>query len=129
MSTEQLKSVQYLFKSDIRSMINYLQSNQHIGFGKEKIITNKFWKRFIVILKENKSNNALIEFIEEKSIEFNIDKRNFLKCFISYILNNKEYSLNDKWLSVFSRTIHTYSNINYILNYFLLKIKELYMSV
>ena len=52
---KKLYDIQVLFKSDIRSMINYLQSNQHIGFGKEKIITNKFWKRFIVILKENKS--------------------------------------------------------------------------
>ena len=37
-----------------------------------------------------------------------------------------EYCLNDKWLSVYAKTIHTNSNILYVLNYFLLKIKELY---
>ena len=39
MSTEQLKSVQYLFKSDIRSMINYLQLHtqieENVGFQTE----------------------------------------------------------------------------------------------
>ena len=36
-SINQLKSIQSLFKSDIRSMINYLQSNQHVCFKKNKM--------------------------------------------------------------------------------------------
>ena len=123
---DKLKSIQNLFKSDIRSMINYLQSNQHVCFKKNKIITNAFWKQFIIFLQDNKSNKFLINYIEEKCICFNIDKRNFIKFFINYLLNNAEYCLNDKWLSVFAKTIHTNSNILYVLNYFLLKIKELY---
>ena len=93
---------------------------------KNKIINNAFWQQFIIFLKDDKSNKFLINYIEEKCICFNIDKRNFIKFFINYLLNNAEYCLNDKWLSVFAKTIHTNSNILYVLNYFLLKIKELY---
>ena len=128
-SINQLKSIQSLFKSDIRSMINYLQSNQHKNFITDKIITNDFWEELINYLKQNKSNEKLIKFIEQKSIDFNIDKKNFLKFFINYLLNNKEYSLHDKWISVFAKIIHTCSNIDYIINYFLLKLKELYISL
>ena len=128
-SINQLKSIQSLFKSDIRSMINYLQSNQHKNFITDKIITNDFWEELINYLKQNKSNEKLIKFIEQKSIDFNIDKKNFLKFFINYLLNNKEYSLHDKWISVFAKIIHTCSNVNYIINYFLLKLKELYISL
>ena len=128
-SINQLKSIQSLFKSDIRSMINYLQSNQHKNFITDKIITNDFWEELINYLKQNKSNDELIKFIEQKSIDFNIDKKNFLKFFINYLLNNKEYSLHDKWISVFAKIIHTCSNVNYIINYFLLKLKELYISL
>jgi replication factor C subunit 3/5 len=128
-SVNQLKSIQSLFKSDIRSMINYLQSNQHKNFITDKIITNDFWEELINYLKQNKSNEELIKFIEQKSIDFNIDKKNFLKFFINYLLNNKEYSLHDKWISVFAKIIHTCSNIDFIINYFLLKLKELYISV
>lgn len=128
-SINQLKSIQSLFKSDIRSMINYLQSNQHKNFITDKIITNDFWEELINYLKQNKSNEKLIKFIEQKSIDFNIDKKNFLKFFINYLLNNKEYSLHDKWISVFAKIIHTCSNVDYIINYFLLKLKELYISL
>lgn len=128
-SINQLKSIQSLFKSDIRSMINYLQSNQHKNFITDKIITNDFWEELINYLKQNKSNETLIKFIEQKSIDFNIDKKNFLKFFINYLLNNKEYSLHDKWISVFAKIIHTCSNVDYIINYFLLKLKELYISL
>ena len=34
MTRQQLKSIQHLFKSDIRSMINYIQSNQYINLKK-----------------------------------------------------------------------------------------------
>ena len=128
-SINQLKSIQSLFKSDIRSMINYLQSNQHKNFITDKIITNDFWEELINYLKQNKSNETLIKFIEQKSIDFNINKKNFLKFFINYLLNNKEYSLHDKWISVFAKIIHTCSNVDYIINYFLLKLKELYISL
>ena len=110
-------------------MINNLQSNQQKNFITDKIITNDFWEELINYLKQNKSNETLIKFIEQKSIDFNIDKKNFLKFFINYLLNNKEYSLHDKWISVFAKIIHTCSNVDYIINYFLLKLKELYISL
>ena len=40
-----------------------------------------------------------------------------------------EKGLKDEWLSLFIKIIHTNSNIFYILNYFLFKIKELYKSL
>ena len=126
---KQIKSIQNLFKSDIRSMINYLQSNQHVCFKKNKIITNLFWKKFIMLLKDNKSNKYIINIIEKKCICFNINKQNFIKYFVKYLLNNTEYCFNDEWLSLFIKIIHTNSNIFYILNYFLFKIKELYKSL
>ena len=128
-SMKQIKSIQNLFKSDIRSMINYLQSNQHVSFKKNKIITSTFWEKFIMLLKDNKSNKYIINIIEKKCICFNIDKQNFLKYFVKYLLNNAEYCFNDDWLSLFIKIIHTNSNIFYILNYFLFKIKELYKSL
>ena len=54
----QTRAIQIMFGSDIRSMINYLQSNQHVCFKKNKIITNAFWQQFIIFLKDNKSNKC-----------------------------------------------------------------------
>ena len=129
MTKQQLKSIQNLFKSDIRSMINYIQSNQHINLKKNKIITKKFWNEFILLLKENKSNHYLIKFIEEKCIDFNMDKSNFIKNFINYLLENTEYACTEDWLLFFGRCIHSNCNIYYKMSYFLLRLKLLYKSL
>jgi len=126
-SDNYIKSIQMVFKSDIRSMINYFQSNQDISLHENNIITNSFWKNFVIFLKKNRPNQEIIQFINEKCICFNIDKLTFLNNFIKYLLNNEENCLQDKWLSLFSKVLHCHSNILYVLNYFLLSIKELYM--
>ena len=128
-TTEQLKSILYMFKSDMRSMINYIQSNQYANIEKNEIMTNAFWEKFIIHLKKNKSNKFIIRLIKRKCINFNIDERNFIKYFINYLLNNKKYCLNDKWLSLFSKIVHSNCLFSYILNYFLITLKELYMSL
>ena len=50
---ETLMSIQDLYKSDIRSMINYIQSNKNFHFNK-KAINNSIWEGFtkIIIIKE-----------------------------------------------------------------------------
>ena len=128
-TTEQLKSILYMFKSDMRSMINYIQSNQYINLKKNRIMTKKFWVKFISLLKENRSNKQLIKFIEEKCIDFNMDKPNFIKNFINYLLENTEYACTEDWFLFFGRCIHSNCNIIYKLNYFLLRLKTLYKSL
>ena len=126
---KQLRSIQLLFKSDIRSMINYLQSNQHNLFVHNKMITKDLWELFITMLKSNKSNDELAKFIMKNCIGLNIATKDFINEFISYIIHHKDYVLEDKWLTFFKRIIHSCANIDLILNYFLCKIKVLYISL
>ena len=128
-SDEQLQSVQGLFKSDIRSMINYIQSNQHNLFICNKMITPKFWISFIALLKSNESNNEIITFIERNCSVLNIAIKDFMGEFINYLIQHKEYTLQDSWLSFFKTIIHSNTNADDILNYFLCKLKLLYKSL
>ncbi len=58
-SKKEIVSIQKSFKSDIRSMINFIQSN-HNNIGLSiKIIENTFWEDFIKILKIRKKNDIL----------------------------------------------------------------------
>ena len=126
---KQLKSIQIQFKSDIRSMINYLQSNQHNLFICNKMVTFELWDSFIQHLKENISNDELIQFITDKCIQLNIAEKDFIMEFINYLIHQKEYSLQDEWLTFFKNVIHSAANSDLIFNYFLCKIKDLYMSL
>ena len=72
----QIKSIQSRFKSDIRSMINYLQSN-HSNISKNpNIFTDKFIESLIKKLKDNKKNNFSI--VLKTCEKYNIQKKEFI---------------------------------------------------
>jgi replication factor C subunit 3/5 len=78
LSPKTLSCIQKLYKSDIRSMINFIQSNQNIETEMLKIIDNDVWDELLnkIIQREKISNiNNLIHLI---SINYNIDKKNIL---------------------------------------------------
>ena len=51
LSEETLLSIQQLYRSDIRSMINYMQSNHNV-ISNNKVINDKLWETFTNILCE-----------------------------------------------------------------------------
>jgi len=112
----QLEAIQYLFNSDMRSMINYMQSNQHVSI-KHDIICDDIWDDILdnCIL----SVIASINKVKEVSKKYNMDQMNILKNLMNYIVRNKTYMVNDIFLNTCKNITHCQdSNINYLLNYF-----------
>ena len=62
---EQLKAVQFMFKSDIRSMINFIQSNHtSLSSGVDPgVITNEVWEKLISVIKTSKSEKEVEKYI------------------------------------------------------------------
>jgi len=122
---KQLKSIQYRFKSDIRSMINYLQSNHYNISTSLNIFTDKFIESLIKKLKTTKKKKLpLVIKICEK---YNIQKREFILQFISYLISNKPGILNSKFISSLQFIIHnnTVKEI-YLLQYLLGELESVY---
>lgn len=120
-SKKHLKSIILLFKSDIRSMINFLQSNNETLIKKNKvdyIITDKVLKTVLKkILKSNKKKN--IQIIYNYSKQYNIDNKTFIKYLIVYLINNHKDCLQNNNLKAFKFIIHNLnSKEDYLLNYF-----------
>jgi DNA polymerase III delta prime subunit len=105
-----LTKIQRLYKSDIRSMINFMQSNQNIH--EINIIDNKVWDKLYNDI-HNTSNS--IKYINFLSISYNIDKKNIIKDFINYIIRN--YPINKEFLLFVENIMHiqdSHNNNNYI---------------
>ena len=125
-SDETLNSIQTKFKSDIRSMINYLQANQSvIKLNEDNInIMNKdMWELLISFIKKNsftESNN----YIYDLSINYNIDKKNIIKDLINYIIRDKKYIKTSKFLFFVENLIHSNQNNSIYLNYALVNLKS-----
>ena len=124
-SDENLELIQKLFNSDIRSMINYMQSNEEIIHTK-KIIQHKIW----TIMTQNimkKSLDVNIKYINNMSIEYNIAKKNIIKNYLNYIIRNNKQYVTSEFLSFVENIMHTNElNIEYTVRYMIITLKTLF---
>ena len=117
-----LKSVQELFNSDIRSMINYMQSNEKIIQNK-KIIKNEIWEEISSNIINNDIDICNI-YINNISNEYNIEKKNIIKNYLNYIIRYKKQYVCGDFLSFSEYIMHINEiNIDLLTTYFLLKMK------
>ena len=103
-----LCAIQRLFKSDIRSMINFIQSNhtRDCKLIESNIATGVLWENLIVLLQDKSGNiEDIYSFVEENSSKYNIEIKIFVKEFISYLIYNKEYALSENWITLFKYVI------------------------
>ena len=120
-SSETIYLIQKLFNSDIRSMINYMQSNEQIIYNK-KIIQDKLWDKLSIDIKTNSLNENL-KFISLMSNEYNIDKKNIIKNYLNYIIRNKKSIVTNDFLCFVENIMHIPDlNIDYMISLTILKL-------
>ena len=68
---ESIIKIQKLYKSDIRSMINCLQSNQNNKNDYLNIIDNNMWEELYNKIVKKEELHCLTEFVQEISINYN----------------------------------------------------------
>ena len=131
-SQKSLHCIQKLFKSDIRSMINFLQSNQDIvktQNGEQShinIIDSDVWDNLIRLLTKKEKINKIKTFIDCVSIEYNIDKKNIIKDFLNYIIRNYPKYISKDFLNFTENLMHSeIQNNNIHIYYSLSKISTL----
>jgi replication factor C subunit 3/5 len=119
MSREYIEGIQKLYKSDIRSMINYMQTNQ--GLTSYFILNDDIWLSIIDMIKTKDKQEDIFVYIHNISMKYNIDKKNIVKLLLNYIIKNKEEYVTCKFLSSVENVLHTdtINNellVNYVLN-------------
>jgi len=106
------------YKSDVRSMINHLQSKKN-----DKILNNKNYENITKYAKTNDLNN-FIKYLNSISNNYNIDKKNIIKNYSSYIIFDFKDNIIE-YIDKFKFIIHNLDiNINYIISYLYLIIKK-----
>ena len=113
----QLLSIQHYFKSDIRSMINYIQSNHTNNTININVIKDNFWVKLLKKMR-NKDEKTVKNYIKKKCLFFNVQPRQFVIKFFLYLIHNKKNILKRKWLDEMEFILHN-KNIKdkYIIDY------------
>jgi replication factor C subunit 3/5 len=119
-SENTIQLIQKLFNSDIRSMINYMQSNEQIIHDK-KIVQSDLWDKLTgTILNSTLENN--LRFVHEISNEYNIEKKNIVKAYLNYIIRTHKDILTPSFLDFVENIMHIpMLNIDYMLPMTILK--------
>jgi len=110
MSQKVLSSIQTLYKSDIRSMINFMQSNQDVvkyTNQEFKIIDNDIWNNLLNMLINKEKIETIKSYVHFISIQYNIDKKNIIKNFLNYIIRNHSKYLNNNFLNFVENLMHS----------------------
>lgn len=121
-----LEDIILLYKSDMRSMINFLQSNQHILLKKDgfmKVLNNSVFED---ITKQIKKGDKLYDYFHNISLNYNSDIKHIVKKYLNYIIRNKKETLSKEFLDFMENIIHSEdSDMNHFIDYFTFKINKL----
>ena len=131
-----IECIQKLYKSDIRSMINFIQSNQS-NFKNDilnndlniNIIDDNVWESLTNKIIEKTSLNILVSEIHNISIKYNIDKKNIIKDYLNYIIRNKSNIITSEFLGFVENLMHSQESNNQIfVNYSLSRLSTFICS-
>ena len=118
LSNHSIRLVQKLYKSDIRSMINFMQSNQNITNNNFNIIQEDIWEMLFLKFAHREKMADINNFIVNVSKIYNINKKNIIKDFFNYIIRNKPDILSVVFFNFIENIMHFEDcNINYFINY------------
>jgi replication factor C subunit 3/5 len=92
LSNDTIASIQRQFNSDIRSMINYMQTNQDVRDGSLAIATETDWNELTADLK-SVSTAAQLQTVCDKlksmSYRCNMDRRHILKMYANHVIRRE----------------------------------------
>jgi replication factor C subunit 3/5 len=126
LSPKTLSSIQNLYKSDIRSMINFIQSNQNIKSELLNIIDNDVWVILLNKIVNGEKIDIINSFIHSISIDYNIDKKNIIKDFLNFIIKNYPKYINSNFLDFVDNLMHSQNqNVNINVNYMVSRLSTL----
>ena len=128
LSQKTLSCIQKLYKSDIRSMINFMQSNQNLENDLLNIIDNEVWEELLKKISDREKIENISNYIHSISINYNIDKKNIIKDFLNYIIKTYPKYVNNKFLDFVENLMHSQNqNINTHVNYLISRLSSLSM--
>lgn len=141
LSDENLVAIQQQFHSDIRSMINYIQTNQD-DLQNLHVITHNVWDHLVELFQKpaaaaSRSGSVtsvdneheishILSYFREISTKYYMDPRTIIKQFLYYIVRHRTNEfVTTEILHSIEHIIHLHHiRTEYIVHYFILKFRD-----
>ena len=123
---DSLHLIQKLYNSDIRSMINFMQSKQNITDNSYNIIDDIVWDNLYTHFKSGQETCVIVTFINNASAKYNADAKNIIKNFLNYIIRKYKIIVTPNYLNFIENIMHYEDCKNsYYVNYSILRLSSL----
>jgi DNA polymerase III delta prime subunit len=110
LSDETIDTIQLIYQSDIRSMINFIQLNQNLTSREweGKVISQSVLETIhMQLINPNENASEIINCIHENSIQYNMDKITILHKYLDYVIRHKQECVDRTFLNIVSEIVHT----------------------
>lgn len=115
-SDSNIRAIISIYKSDIRSMINFIQGNHDDSGLNVNIMTDNKWSKFILNLKKC-TRKKRINYIKKLCIEHNMEIKSFVLDFFLYVIKTSHCFLNLNDFTILEFIAHSDIKELFLLNY------------
>jgi replication factor C subunit 3/5 len=121
LSDDTILSIQKQFNSDIRSMINYMQTNQDVHHANFAIATGANWDEITADLKKGTSPalvRAVCDKLKRMSHRCNLDRMHMIKIYANHVIRRHPELVTQELLNKLENVMHANEcNIDHIMQY------------
>jgi DNA polymerase III delta prime subunit len=115
-SDDNIKAIISIFKSDIRSMINFIQGNHDDTGLNVNIMTEAKWQLFMLTLKKT-TRKSRVNYIKKMCIEHNMEIKSFILDFFLYVIKTSQSVCGANEFEILEFISHSDIKDQYLLNY------------
>ena len=136
LSDSSIDTIREMHQSDIRSMLNYLQSicvSRDPEQGERDIqvqmITETDWAEIHrLFLSSSCSAHEISRFIGNLSVAYNIHKKNIMHQYLNYVIRKHAHLISSPFLTVAESVAHVSEDmpVEHLLNYFVLHLMDIF---
>lgn len=126
-SDNSIETIQHMYRSDIRSMINFLQLNQNIQLDEwnKNIMSSTVLESIHDLFNSDETTPKIVLYIHQISMQYNIDKKHIINSFFNHIINHRSEYVCDKLLDIISPIVHNENtHVDDMLHFFCTKMKD-----
>lgn len=106
LSDSVIDTIQNMFNSDIRSMINFIQLNQNVSEWQMNVVNDEVWENLHQVLTQENPAKTKLAYIHNISTQYNIDKKNITHKYFNYIVRNKPELVSPEYLRMIEKMVH-----------------------
>ena len=122
---KRIEDIQKIYGSDIRSMINFIQSHHNSTYSDIITIDDEVWSQLTTLLLKVESNNQKTykppyKYLNNVREKYDLTFKNIINDYFTYLIKYKKIKVTSEFLTFVEKVVHSLStNDEMLINYFL----------